>query len=187
MKADHIYEYCERIANLLRADARKSAAGQQPVQLEALHYLGICNKYSNTPVAVAEYLGLTKGTVSQTLRVLEQNGLVSKQPDNKDRRVVHLTVTAKGRHVLSSAVPPRSLLAALQALSEPQQDTLRSALEQLLRAMQGANELKTFGVCGSCRHNLAGPGNNRLCGLTQEVLTQDDCTQICREHSARVA
>ena len=73
MKTEQIYEYLERIANLLRTDTRKLGVGKglQPVQMEALHYLSCCNRYSNTPVAVSDYLGLTKGTVSQTLGVLE--------------------------------------------------------------------------------------------------------------------
>ena len=61
-----IYDYVERLSELLRVDARRAGAahGLLPVQLEALHYLSICNCYSDTPMAVTEYLGQTKGTVS---------------------------------------------------------------------------------------------------------------------------
>ena len=36
-----------------------------------LFYLNQANRFSNTPQALTEYLGLTKGTVSQTVLVLE--------------------------------------------------------------------------------------------------------------------
>ena len=64
----------ERLAGLLRSESRKllSEYGLQPVQFEALHYLSNCNRYSDTPMAVTEYLGQTKGSVSQTLKVLEK-------------------------------------------------------------------------------------------------------------------
>ena len=41
--------------NLVRADVRAvcHASGVRPVQLEALHYLTQCNRYSDTPQAVA--------------------------------------------------------------------------------------------------------------------------------------
>jgi DNA-binding MarR family transcriptional regulator len=77
------YDYVERLSELLRIDSRQAGAdhGLQPVQLEALHYLSICNRYSDTPAAVTESLGQTKGTVSKTLRVLKRKGLLSKQLD----------------------------------------------------------------------------------------------------------
>ena len=58
----------ERLGNLVRADARAvcNDYDMRPVQLEALEFLTQCNRYSDTPQAVAEFLGLTKGTVSQT-------------------------------------------------------------------------------------------------------------------------
>lgn len=82
-----VHDLIERLGNLVRADVRAvcHASGVRPVQLEALHYLTQCNRYSDTPQAVAEYLGLTKGTVSQTLKVLEEKGLLKKRSDPGDK------------------------------------------------------------------------------------------------------
>ena len=73
MNTNPIFYTVERLSELLKVDSRQAGVeqGLQPVQVEVLHYLSICNKYSDTPMAVTEYLGLTKGTVSQTLKVLE--------------------------------------------------------------------------------------------------------------------
>ena len=51
-------------------------AGLLPVQLAMLGYLRDANRYSNMPQCLAEYLGLTKGTVSQSLKILEERGRV---------------------------------------------------------------------------------------------------------------
>nr|MBA3613554.1 MarR family transcriptional regulator [Nitrospirales bacterium] len=71
MSAQEANDVLERLTNLQRMEARAFGLryGLQPVQMEALTYLTQCNRYSNTPQAVAEYLGLTKGTVSQSLQV----------------------------------------------------------------------------------------------------------------------
>ncbi|MCP4325394.1 MAG: MarR family transcriptional regulator, partial [Alteromonadales bacterium] len=63
---NELFNIIERLANLLRQEIRLAGKelGLQPVQQEALYYLSICNKYSDTTLAVTEYLGLTKGTVS---------------------------------------------------------------------------------------------------------------------------
>lgn len=73
MSAIALYDYLERLTSLMRAWSREQplVAELQPVQLSALHYLARCNRYSDTPLGVTEYLGLTKGTVSQSLKVLE--------------------------------------------------------------------------------------------------------------------
>jgi DNA-binding MarR family transcriptional regulator len=181
-----IHDYLERLSNLLRNEARRvgSLHSLQPVHLEALHYLAICNRYSNTPLAVTEFLGLTRGTVSQTLNVLEDKGLVVREPDLKDKRVVHLRLTEAGMQLLDSAVPAPLLQAAFGRLDERRQEKLTASLRELLLACQAANDMRSFGVCHTCRYNQRDPEGGYWCGLTQEPLSADDIIKICREHTA---
>lgn len=184
MNSNEMYEYVERISNLIRTNVRKVGlvSDLQPVQLEALHYLSRCNRYSNTPIAVAEFLGLTKGTVSQTLRVLETNGLLEKQTDLRDRRVVHLHLTPAGERVLEDSIPPGVLTAALGVLTDQERQQMEQSITRLLRALQHANGLKTFGACKTCFHHQQIGDHQRRCGLTQEILSTIDAGKICREH-----
>jgi DNA-binding MarR family transcriptional regulator len=188
MKPNLMYEQMERIANLMRASVRKSglSKGLQPVQMEALHYLSRCNEYSNTPMAVAEFLGLTKGTVSQTLAVLEGDGLVTKTADAKDRRVIHLKLTPEGKTALSNAIPPEALTSALDQLSPTERQALNAALTTLWGSLQRVNGLKTFGVCASCRYHNRTEDGKSSCELTREVLLEAEHEKICREHLPRV-
>ena len=184
MNPNEMYEYVERIANLIRTSVRKTglASGLQPVQMEALHYLSRCNRYSNTPVAVAEYLGLTKGTVSQTLAVLEASGLLEKTTDIRDRRVVHLHLTPAGEQVLQESIPPSVLKFALAELPDSEQKQIEESIPRLLRSLQHANGLKTFGACKTCVHHQYMDDDQRRCGLTHEILSEVDAGKICREH-----
>ena len=188
MKPNLMYERMERIANLMRSSVRKSglSKGLQPVQMEALHYLSRCNQYSNTPMAVAEFLGLTKGTVSQTLAVLEGDGLVTKTADARDRRVVHLKLTQEGQAALSSAIPPESLSSALEHLSRAEREAVDVALNTLWASLQKVNGVKTFGVCATCRYHTNGGNGQASCGLTQEALMAVEHYKICRGHLPKV-
>lgn len=188
MKPNLMYERMERIANLMRSSVRKSGHGQglQPVQMEALHYLSRCNQYSNTPMAVAEFLGLTKGTVSQTLSVLEGGGLITKTVDAKDRRVVHLKLTREGQLALSTAIPPEELSVALDQLSRAEREAVDSALQILWTSLQRVNALKTFGVCNTCGYYRRSDDGQSLCGLTYESLLEGECSKICKEHIPRI-
>lgn len=184
MNATEMYEHVERIANLVRTCVRKAglANGLQPVQTEALHYLDRCNRYSDTPVAVAEFLGLTKGTVSQTLGVLTANGYVERHIDNHDRRVVHLTLTREGKQVLDQSIPPAVLRSALEMLPQADRTQIEGSLQRLLGSLQQANGMKTFGACKSCLHHQLTDEGAHQCGLTRETLSQADGEKICREH-----
>lgn len=184
MSMQAIYEYLERIANLIRTDTRKAgiAHGLQPVQLEALHYLSRCNRYSNNPASVADFLGLTKGTVSQTLGVLENQGLIERRADIKDKRLVHLILTHKGLGIIDQTLPPNVLKQALGDMPVEFSTEVTDALKEILRRLQMANGLKTFGACQTCINHLIEANGNRRCKLTGEPLTNQDAEKLCREH-----
>ncbi len=179
-----LHELLQRIGTLLRAEERRIADTQAlyPVHLHALHYLGRANRFSDTTGAVTEYLGLTKGTVSQSLSVLKRRGMIAAHTDPNDRRVTHLHITDKGRRFLSDARSPPLWTQALQELDPGDQQSLVDALTGLLRALQRANASRTFGVCQSCRHLRSEADSAHHCGLTGEPLSPADLDRICREH-----
>lgn len=184
MKTNQIYDYLERLNNLLRNDSRQKGAehGLQPIQLEVLHYLSVCNRYSNTPMAVTEYLGQTKGTVSQTLKVLEKKGFLNKLSDDKDKRITHLVVTTEGETLLQESIPTPLFANACEGLTEKAQTQIITALDQLLIAMLRANSMKSFGVCRSCRYNQKQEEGSYFCDLLKQPLSSEDIQRICREH-----
>ena len=183
MSTPEVEPVLERLCNLLRMEARTFGLryGLQPVQLEALAYLTQCNRYSDTPQAVTEYLGLTKGTVSQSIKVLEHKGLLHKQTDKDDKRKVHLTPSAKGRKLIEKSLSAKGLRPALNIAVSVETSELAPALRLILHNMQQANGLKTFAACHTCRFNEHHK-HGYFCGLTQEPLNAQDIQLICREH-----
>lgn len=187
MSDSSLYDLLERLANLLRGELRQAGArfGLQPVHLEVLHYLSRCNRYSDSPAGVAEFLGLTKGTVSQSLLLLENKGFLVRRVDEDDQRKQHLLLTVRGSSLLQGVLPPTPLMDAALQLPADQARALTPALRTLLRGMQHYNERRIFGTCRNCRY-LTQTGEGLRCGLTQEVLSAGDTLLICREFSSRV-
>jgi DNA-binding MarR family transcriptional regulator len=177
---EQIAALMERIGRLLHADAH--AAGLLPVQWEALRYLDRANRFSRTPAALTAYLGLTKGTVSQTLRVLEQKGLVHKGADPGDRRRKRLSLSADARRVLMND-PLAVTAAAARPLSARQQESLADALQSVLRARLAARQRRPFGLCRDCRHFARRHANGapHYCLLLEEPLTEGESAAICHE------
>lgn len=173
----------ERLAALVHQSVREEAAlhGLLPIHLQVLAYLARANRYSDLPIAVAEYFGITRGTVSQTVALLERKGLIAKQADERHGRRIHLALTAAGEAVLASGWA-RRLDEALQGSgSDPA--ALESTLRALLGALQRHNGNRPFGLCRGCAHFLSDAQGHR-CGLTGEPLAAGQAQKICRDWAA---
>ncbi|HOL65140.1 MAG TPA: MarR family winged helix-turn-helix transcriptional regulator [Accumulibacter sp.] len=170
----------ERLASLINQSLRQDAARHDllPIQMQALAYLAAANRYSNIPTAVAEYFGTTRGTVSQTLAVLERKGLIRKEADPLHGKRIHLLLTDAGKAVLSASWSAR-LEAALAGI-DAHGDELASMLRMLLTMLQRLNGNHAFGVCRECLH-FQRRENETHCGLTNEVLLEEQTGKICRE------
>lgn len=185
MANNDIYELIECMTALIRSEERKKCTelGLQAVHFQVLNYLSRCNKYSNTPAAVANYLGMTRGTVSQSLIILEKKGLITKIQDQKDRRVVHLHLLPDGQIILKQARPADLFENATEILHSTvsEGDPDASVFQKALTALQKANQSQSFGVCKTCR-NFSMKDGQYFCRLTEEFLTEQDSEQICQEH-----
>lgn len=177
-----LFDLLERLSSLTRVWFREhpSLGELQPIQLSALLYLARCNRYSNTPLAVTDYLGLTKGTVSQSLKALEAKGFLHKVADARDKRSVHLVLTPSARALIDAVMPPDFLLSAAQRMGAQASD-LEGLLLELLRNIQRGENVPSYGLCRTCRfHRTSAVG--AVCGLTGEPLDAQEIDLICREH-----
>jgi len=183
---DELRELVGALGRVLEGELRERAAaeGLQPVHLRALEFLARANRYSNTPRALADWLGLTKGTVSQSLLLLQRRGLLERTPDAEDGRVVRLGLTGGGRALLARVRRGSGAWReALEALPAAASREAAALLRQLLLGMQARRGRLTFGACRTCRHfQTRGPGSFR-CGLTGEPLRPPETLRICREHA----
>lgn len=177
-----IFDLLERLTSLTRVWFREHPMLEelQPIQLSALLYLARCNRYSNTPLAVTDYLGLTKGTVSQSLKALEAKGYLTKVPDARDKRIVHLELTPISRELIDAVIPPSFLLHAARKMGAGAVD-LENLLMDLLRNIQRGEDVPGFGLCHTCSFHQK-LDNSSFCKLTNESLTNREVDLICREH-----
>jgi DNA-binding MarR family transcriptional regulator len=170
-------ELIGRLDRLARTGERLGALN--PVQWEALRYLARANRFSRTPAALAEYLGSTRGTVSQTLIALEAKGFVAKRASARDGRSVDLGLTKSGHAALaddSLAELAGDLAASVDATK------LADLLAAGLRAVLDRRGGKAFGACRTCRHFQAdGRAAPYRCALLDEPLSESDSELICVE------
>lgn len=177
-----VFDLIERMSALIRSEERKKCTelGLQPVHLQVMDYLSRCNRYSDTPAALTNYLGMTRGTVSQTLQLLEKKGYIKKTTDSNDRRVVHLSLLEEGDALLTKARPADLYSLASTIFNENQNQD--NVFVNALTALQKANKSQSFGLCKTCKY-FTTTADGFMCGLTLEQLSQLDSEKICQEHT----
>lgn len=178
-------ENSEKIAHLLERMGRLlsssyNADGFKPVQWEALSFLSQANVFSRNPSALGKYLGVTKGSISQTLSILENRGLLSKRTDKKDKRAVRLDLTAKGRAMVVKG-PLQQVVSSIDSLGTGDQQDLLNALEKVLLAQLDERGRQPFGQCKHCTHHRHNRGQYR-CNLLGVALEKNAIELICVEY-----
>lgn len=182
MDLNNLINYIERISIIVNTEEKKflNPLGLQTIHLEVLNYLSISNKYSNTPVAVSNYLGNTKGTTSQTINLLESKGYLKKVKNAKDKRSIKLELTRRGKSLVDL------FNSKMNKISVDNKDikVAEAVLKNILKSIQNANSNKSFGICKTCRFFIH-ESEGFKCGLTKEVLYTDEIDKICFEHEYR--
>jgi DNA-binding MarR family transcriptional regulator len=112
-------------------------------QMRALHTLR--RHGALTMREVAAHLGVAMSTVTQLADRLEDRGLVERQPDTTDRRVVRLALTEHGRAALDELHGQRDaqIAAAMDRLAPEERQAVLTGLQMLERAArEGAPSLR---------------------------------------------
>ncbi len=177
---ERIAALLERLGRILQNEAH--ADDLKPAQWEALRYLARANRFSRRPSAVTAYLGVTKGTVSQTLNALERKGLIAKKAAGADRRNVSIEITRKGRALLKGD-PLFAMEAAARTLPAKSAQSVEAGLAAILTETLRRRGGHPFGACRTCRHfrKNAKAGDPHYCALLDEPLSAPDGDMICVE------
>lgn len=176
-RASDLPELLLRLSRL--AEAEGWDRGLNPAQAAALAYLARANRFSRAPSHLADWLGATRGTVSQTLKSLAARGLVAEGPAPRDRRSISYALTESGQAAVAGA---DGLVAALADLPATQADQAAETLAALLRGLLDKRGHRPFGLCRNCRHHRpALAGGSAFCSLLSVSLEAAETTQICAE------
>jgi DNA-binding MarR family transcriptional regulator len=119
------------IGQLVRLLRRRSPAQVGPGSLGALATLARCGPMRLGDLASRE--GVAPPTLTRMIAVMEEGGLVSRRPDEHDRRAVRVSVTAAGAQVVAGIGAARAavLRDRLAQLSPQDRQELAAALPAL--------------------------------------------------------
>ncbi|MBO9449862.1 winged helix-turn-helix transcriptional regulator [Tropicibacter sp. R16_0] len=177
MRNDHSIRIL--INRLARLDSAAGWDGDlNPTQRAALEYLSEANQFSRSPSHVADYLGTTRGTMSQTLKALMRKGYAAEHRQKSDQRSISYELTEAG---LAAVTEPNPIADAIGNLPADVQGALKDGLRQSLKLALEANGGQSFGRCKTCAYHDAA-SENGFCTLLGLQLDPGENNKICIEH-----
>ncbi len=117
----------------------------------ALRFFARANQFSRNPSAFAEFQATTRGTATQTIKLLEAGGYLVREPSKADRRSIRLRLTSKGKKALARD-PFEVLVRAVDLLDAKERTAMRRALQQVLSTVATSGAHRQIGVCQDCTH-----------------------------------
>jgi DNA-binding MarR family transcriptional regulator len=125
---------------LRRVRGQDENSGLSPARLSALSVIVFGGPVTLGRLASAEQV--TAPTMTRLAAALEADGLVSRKEDARDRRVVWLSATAKGKKILHEGKRRRvhALAAALKALNSEELTVLSEAAALINRVVAAPDE-----------------------------------------------
>jgi DNA-binding MarR family transcriptional regulator len=114
-------------------------AGQRHVESKADP---VCSPTPRTPAELADAAGVTRATMTGLIDTLERDGLVRREPDPDDRRMMSVRLTPKAEAYLQQMLPGH--FQTMAKLMAPLTETERKTLVRLLtKVLQRASEISS--------------------------------------------
>ena len=90
------------------------------------------------PSEIAELTGSSISAASKQIKTVEEKGYIERRYSKNDKRVVYITLTDKGRNILSQAKKERDkkIAAIIEAIGEEKMSTFLDIGEEILQFLE---------------------------------------------------
>ena len=154
-----------------------------PAQWMVLRYLGSANRFSRTASAFASFHGTTRGTASQTIKLLVADGYLDRTRSKRDGRSTRLDLSPTGWAALTED-PNQALVTAIDRFPTHVASTFGNLLERLALDVSQVLAAPTFGTCQQCRNlehdrSVGGETCPYYCLFAEEALAAEELDTLC--------
>ncbi|MBS1614957.1 MAG: winged helix-turn-helix transcriptional regulator [Bacteroidetes bacterium] len=152
-----------------------------PIQIQFLIFLRFHAAEQCSVSYLAQEFNLTKATVSDSIRVLIQKGLLRKM-ETTDMRSFRIRLTKEGLQLAGRAAHfALPVEEPLSSFSEGQKEALFTGLIQLIRELNKQGIISIQRMCFTCGHYEQKEGRH-YCKLLQQQLLPNELRLDCPEH-----
>jgi len=159
--------------------------GLSPIQIQILIFVAHHKQEYNTVSSLAKEFHVTKPTLSDTIRSLDQKGMIEKDHSNVDNRSYTIRLSEKGRMmVLETQDFADPVARAMNRMTPFQQEKLYQILSQVVHQMHQNDILTEQRSCFTCKF-YENNGTESYCHLLERKLNASDIRLDCEEYEAK--
>jgi DNA-binding MarR family transcriptional regulator len=166
-----------------------SEDGLSPTQGQILAALAMDGPQTGSELT--KRLGVTLPTVSDSVRVLVDKGLLTRTPDERHPRARLLELTGAGHTLATSARAwPEFLASAAGTLSASEQAAFLAALVKMIRTLQEKGQVPVSPMCVTCAHFRPHVHEGLMphhCAFVDAPMAERHLRLDCREHEEATA
>ncbi len=153
-----------------------------PIQVQLLIFLLFHAREKCRVSYLADEFNMTKATISDSVKVLQQKGLIQKVQDEYDSRSFTLELSPEGRQTAQQlSLFTRHLEKPLDKLTLTQKQVMLDGLLRLIHELQKAGIITLQRMCFTCAHYRI-EKDKHYCRLLETVLQDKDIRIDCPEH-----
>ncbi len=154
-------------------------AGLTPAKWAVLRYFARANRFSRIVSSFAEFHATTRGTVSQTVKVLVEHGYLSRTRSSLDGRSIRFDLTEQA-HAALREDPVEDVARAVSQLPPQAQAEMAGSLRRILAELARRRGGRNFGSCATCGHlNRCEDGDTFRCRYFGAVIERPELDLFC--------
>jgi len=152
-----------------------------PIQIQLLIFIEYHSEEKTTISYLSQEFNLSKPTISETIKTLEQKQFIKKIVDKKDTRSYRIELTQNGKNIVletENFVNPLT-----EIITNSRENDKLVLWENISNIIQQLNELKIISVqrtCFKCKF-YSESNNKSFCNLLNQNLKTEDIRIDCEE------
>ncbi len=159
-----------------------------PIQVQVLVFLLHHSEEKRKVSYLADEFNMTKATISDTIKTLEQKELISKEFEPQDTRSYVISLTEKGKDIASkTSLFTKEIRTPIDKMETEDKENLLLNLMEIIRYLNKSGVITIQRMCMTCSfYKASDNGNTHFCTLLNQKLNVNDLRIDCPEHE-RVA
>ncbi|MDH6254245.1 DNA-binding MarR family transcriptional regulator [Chryseobacterium sp. H1D6B] len=158
-----------------------------PIQVQVLIFLLNHSDEKRKVSYLADEFNMTKATISETIKTLEQKNLITKKYEPRDTRSYIIYLTEKGKEIADkTSFFTKQISNPIQKLTDDDKENMLQSLMDIIQQLNRSGIITIQRMCKTCSYfEPSKEGKLPYCNLLNQILETADLRIDCPEHKMK--
>ena len=159
-----------------------------PIQVQVMIFLLYHSSEKRKVSYLAAEFNMTNATISDTVKTLEQKGLISREYEPQDTRSYIIHLTKKGKDIADkTSLFTKEIRTPVDSLHPDEKENLLLSLLNIIRHLNRSEVITIQRMCMTCTYYQSSEkGQKHFCQLLNQQLHTTDLRVDCPEHEMKL-